>query len=195
MRQAQTEFFDGFNSPRLDVSWQWPMFSENRARVDAASGYLVLVPGVSLQSMDNTTEAVLAQRTGSGNYVATTLVDTRGLATGATAGLAAYSWREDAVGVTVGGGRVFVWHRDGKNQQTPATALLPDAPSVYLRMKVTDGEQFRFAFSINGRDWKDVGEAVTASNVEGAHVALTAGGAGARFDWLKITPARNAKEN
>jgi hypothetical protein len=63
-------------------------------------------------------------------------------------------------------------------------------------MTVTDGEQFRFAFSMNGRDWKEVGGAVQAGNVEGAHVALTAGGSpGARFDWLKITPARPAKEN
>jgi beta-xylosidase len=115
----------------------------------------------------------------------------------ATAGLAAYSWRDDAVGVTVGEGRVFVWRRDGKDQQTPATVAAPNTPSVYLRMTVTDGEQFRFAFSANGRDWKELGAAIQAGNVEGAHVALTAGGAGAgaRFDWLKITPIRSAKGN
>lgn len=196
-RPLQAEFFDGFTSPELDVSWQWPMSYETRARVDAASGFLMLVPGPGTDSTDDLTGAVLAQRTSSGNYVATTLVDTRELKGNASAGLAAYSWREGAVGVAIGGGNVFVWRRDGKDRQTPATLPAPASSSVYLRMTVSDGEQFRFAFSTNGRDWKEVGGVVQAGNVEGAHVALTAGGAaaGARFDWLKITPARPAKEN
>ena len=195
-RPAQTEFFDGFTKPELDASWQWPMFHETRARVDTASGFLMLVPGAGTESTDNVTGAVLAQRTSSGSYVAMTLVDTRGLKGNANAGLAAYSWRDDAVGVAVGEGSIFVWRRDGKDRQTPTTIPAPGAPSVYLRMTVTDGEQFRFAFSTNGRDWKELGGAVQAGNVEGAHVALTAGGQpGARFDWLKITPARPAKEN
>jgi hypothetical protein len=101
--------------------------------------------------------------------------------------VAAYSWRDAATGISVGGGRVFVWQRDGRNQQTPATATAPNAPFVYLRMTVTDGEQFRFTYSVNGRDWQELGGTVYA-NIEGAHVALTAGGAGARFDWVKITP-------
>jgi beta-xylosidase len=188
-RTAQTEFFDGFTSPQLDASWQWPMFSENGARIDAASGHLILVPvSSSLPSADPQTGAVLAQRTMSGNYVATTLLDARGLQGQASAGLAAYSWRNDAVGVSVGGGNIFVWRRDGKDRQTPAQAIAPSAPSIYLRMTVADGEQFRFAFSTNGRDWKELGGTIQAGNVEGAHVALIAGsGAGARFDWLKIT--------
>ncbi|MDT4896979.1 MAG: xylan 1,4-beta-xylosidase [Acidobacteriota bacterium] len=185
---ASMEFFDGFTNPELDASWQWPMQAKQTARVDVASGYLVLAPGGTPQNTDNLTGAVLAQRTSSGNYVATTVVDARGLTAGATAGLAAYSWRDAAVGITLGGGRVFVWHRDGQNQQTPAATPAPNAPLVYLRMTVTDGEQFRFTYSVNGRDWKELGEAVYASNIEGAHVALTAGGTGARFDWVKITP-------
>lgn len=184
-----TEFFDGFTSPQLDASWQWPMFSENGASVEAATGYLLLVPPAqSRESADYMTGAVLAQRTLSGNYVATTLLDTRALKGTASAGLAAYSWRDDAVGISVGGGNIFVWRRDGKDRQTPATTVAPSTPSLYLRMTVADGEQFRFAFSTNGRDWKELGGSVQASNVEGAHVALVAGGAtGARFDWLKIT--------
>jgi xylan 1,4-beta-xylosidase len=195
-RQAQTEFFDGFTAPELDASWQWPTSGENMARVNPATGYLMLVPRIETESTDNLTGAVLAQRTSSGNYVATTLVETRGLTGNGTAGLAAYSWRDDAVGVAIGEGRLFVWQRDGKQSKTPATTPQPQAASVYLRMTVSDGELFRFAFSTNGRDWQELGEAVKAGNVEGAHVALTAGGSGgARFDWVKITPVRQAKEN
>ena len=186
---VQMEFFDGFTTPQLDASWQWPMSVEQAARVEPSSGgYLVLTPN-DAKNADKLTGAVLGQRTSSGDYVATTLVDTRGMTMEAQAGLAAYSWREEAVGVTVGGGRIFVWRREGKDQRVPATTTAPNAPSVYLRMTVTGGEQFRFAFSANGRDWKELGGTVQGSHVEGAHIALTAGGAGtnARFDWVKIS--------
>jgi beta-xylosidase len=189
---AQVEFFDGFTQPQLDASWQWPTSGVQGSRVDAApGGYLVLTPGA--QNADKFTGAVLAQRASSGDYVATTLVDTRSLAAGTSAGLSAYSWRDDAIGISIGEGRVFVWRRDGKDQQTSAETVAPNATSIYLRMTVTGGEEFRFAFSANGRDWKELGGAVQAGNVEGAHIALTAGGAagtGAKFDWIKIRPAR-----
>lgn len=184
---ARAEFFDGFNAPQLDASWQWPMFGEQSARVEPASGgFLVLTPGRA-QVADKLTGAVLAQRASSGDYVATTLIDTRGLAAGGSAGLAAYGWREEAIGVSVSDGRIFVWRREGKDQRTPVESQAPNASSVYLRMIVTGGEQFRFAYSMNGRDWKELGAPVQGSHIEGAHVALTAGGAAARFDWVKIT--------
>jgi beta-xylosidase len=187
---TRAEFFDGFTRPQLEASWQWPMSGEQAARVEATSGgFLVLTPGSSsTQTADKLTGAVLGQRACSGDYVATTLVDTRGMAAGANAGLAAYSWRKGAVGLSVGGGRIFVWRREGKDQRTPAETIVPNAASVYLRMTATNGEQFRFAFSLNGRDWKELGGTVQGSHVEGAHIALTAGGTGARFDWVKITP-------
>jgi beta-xylosidase len=195
-RSNQAEFFDGFTVSALDVSWQWPMSNEQTASVDVASGHLVLAPA-GAQSADALTGAVLGQRSISGDYVATTVVSTRGLEAGAQAGLAAYSWREEAVGVAIGGGRIFVWRREGKDQQTPASQPAPNAQAIYLRMSVTGGEQFRFAYSVNGRDWKQLGEAVAGSHVEGAHITLTVGGTtrGARFDWLKITPARTEKKD
>jgi xylan 1,4-beta-xylosidase len=191
-RPSQTEFFDGFTSAQMDASWQWPMSGEQTARVDTTTGFLILAPAPALKNRDDLTGAVLAQRSTSGDYVAMTLMDTRELGAGASAGLAAYGWRDNAVGVTVGGGHVSVWRRDGRDRQTRATAPTPpNAPSIYLRMTVTQGEQFRFAYSANGRDWNELGGAVKAGNIEGAHVALTAGGAGrARFDWIKITPGK-----
>ncbi|MCA1850442.1 MAG: hypothetical protein LC672_05205, partial [Acidobacteria bacterium] len=167
---------------------------EQSARVDAESGHLVLAPG-GAQSTDKLTAAVLGQRAVSGDYVATTLVETRAMAAGAHAGLAAYSWRWGAVGVSVGSGRVFAWRREGKDEKTHATADASGATSVYLRMTAKGGEHFSFAYSTNGRDWRELGGAVQGSHVEGAHVALTAGGAGARFGWLRITPARPAKRD
>jgi beta-xylosidase len=190
------EFFDGFTSPQLDASWRWPMSGEQTMRVETASGHLVLTPGAAAGA-DKLAGAVLAQRASSGDYVATTVVDARGLTAGAHAGLAVYGWREEAIGVSVGGGNVFVWRREGKEQVTPATTPLPNAPTVYLRMTAAGGEQFRFAFSTNGRDWRELGGIVLGSYIEGAHVALTAGGEGAaaRFDWVKIKRARPAAKS
>ena len=188
---SPAEFFDDFAAAELDASWQWPMDSQQVTRVETSSGQLVLQPAAS-QSVDDLTSAVLAQRTIAGDYVATTLVDTRALGMKGRAGLSAYSWRGHAVGVSVGGGRVFAWRREGRELQTPATAAAPAATSLYLRMTVRDGEQFRFAYSTDGREWKELGGAVNASDLEGARVALVVGGATAtaRFDWLRVTPEK-----
>ncbi|HKQ54210.1 MAG TPA: hypothetical protein VJT74_17670, partial [Pyrinomonadaceae bacterium] len=185
-----SEFFDDFKAAELDASWQWPMESQQVTRVETSSGRLVLQPAAS-QSDDDLTSAVLAQRTVSGDYVATTLVDTRALGVKGRAGLSAYSWRGRAVGISVGGGRVFAWRREGRELQTRATENAPAANQLYLRMTVKDGEQFRFAYSTDGREWKELGGAINAGDLEGARVALVAGGATAtaRFDWLRVTQA------
>jgi xylan 1,4-beta-xylosidase len=190
------EFFDDFTAALLDASWQWPMNSQQSARVDASLGQLILQPGAA-ESQDELTAAVLARRASSGDYVATTLVDTRGLGAAGRAGLSVYSWRTDAVGISAGAGRVIVWRREGRERQTPVATTALAAASVYLRVTVRDGERFRFSYSADGREWKELGGTVNASNLEGAHVALTAGGtnATARFDWLRVTPAAAAQKN
>jgi hypothetical protein len=65
---------------------------------------------------------------------------------------------------------------------------VPPSDVLYLRMKAEGGESYRFAFSVDGRDWTDVGGAVEGRHIEGARVALTAAGGAARFDWVKVTP-------
>ena len=71
-----------------------------------------------------------------------------------------------------------------------ASADAPRSEAVYLRLTAEGGERYRFAFSANGRDWTELGGAVEGGYVEGARVALTAGGGPARFDWVKITPIK-----
>ncbi|HEX8474677.1 MAG TPA: family 43 glycosylhydrolase [Pyrinomonadaceae bacterium] len=192
----ETTFYDGFSKPELSAVWQWPMMHRQSARIDVLSeGHLLLAPLASAPP-DEWTGAVLARRTTSGDYTATTLVDMKGMTTGVRAGLAAYSWRDAAVGVAVGSGKVSVWRREGRSQQRLATANAPAAQSVYLRMIATDGERYRFAFSDNGRDWTELGEPVDGSYIEGARVALTTGGgsgAVGRFDWIRIAPAHPEK--
>jgi beta-xylosidase len=190
----EAEFFDGFTTAQLNPEWQWPMSNAQTARVVVeGGGHLVLEPSKGAAS-DELTGAVVARRTTSGDYVATTLVNTRDMAATARAGLFAYSWREWALGVAFGGGKVTVWRREGRDERRLATADSPDSPVVYLRMAAEGGEHYRFAFSANGRDWKELGEPVDGGYIEGARVALAAGGGAARFDWIKVTPAKASKK-
>lgn len=186
----EVEFYDGFNRPELNAIWQWPMKHRQSARIEMqAEGQLVLTPLSKVLVPDDWTGAVLARRTTSGDYTATTLVETRHMSASNAAGLAAYSWRDAAVGISVGSGRVFVWRREGEKRQTLATADAPGAKSVFLRMTASDGEQYRFAFGDNGRDWTELGGAVDGAHIEGARVALTAAcGTIGRFDWIRIAP-------
>ena len=199
----EAEVFDGFDAPALDLEWQWPMFVRQRtslvARLDAPPdappehSMLVLAP-VSNPKNDEIAGAVLARKTVSGDYTATARVFAHGVSPLASAGLAAYSWRDAAVGIALGGGRVTVWRREGKEQKTVASADAPKSEFVQLRMTAEGGESYRFSFSADGREWTQVGADVNGSHVEGSRVALTAGGrapgASAAFDWVQITPRR-----
>jgi xylan 1,4-beta-xylosidase len=179
------EFFDGFNDARLNPEWQWPMNNEQTARVEVAGGgHLVLEPAGDVA--DTLTGAVVARRTTSGDYVATALVDTRGMSGRARAGLAVYGWRDASNGIATGGGKISVWRREGKDERVVASADAPQSEVIYLLMTAEGGERYRFAFSANGRDWKELGGAVDGGYIESARVALTAGGGAARFDWVKI---------
>jgi hypothetical protein len=62
-----------------------------------------------------------------------------------------------------------------------------------LDVSAAGGETYRFAYSADGREWKELGGAVAGAHIEGAHFALTVGGpAGARgaFDWIRVTPRK-----
>jgi xylan 1,4-beta-xylosidase len=182
------EFFDGFDGPALGPEWQWPTNNAPTVQFDAGrGGHLTLAP--SARSMtDEFVGAVVARRTSSGDYTVTALADLKGAPTAARAGLSAYGWRDNALGVSAGGGKIYVWRREGKEARRVAEVTVPPADSLYLRMKAEGGERYRFAYSADGREWTDVGGEVDGSYIEGVRVALTAAGGPARFDWVKVTP-------
>jgi xylan 1,4-beta-xylosidase len=192
-RDSKAEFFEGFTSPQLGPEWQWPLVLSQSFSIEREGGLLNLAPRAGTTPnprADEYADAVVARRTTSGDYVATTLISTRGMSASARAGLSAYAWRGWAVGIAAGGGRVTVWRREGdnmkRNLRVMAEADAPPTGALYLRMTAEGGERYRFAFSSNGRDWTDVGGAIDAGYIEGARVALTASGGAARFDWIKV---------
>ncbi len=211
-------FFDGFNSARLEATWQWPMFGGQSVNIEAAAGGYLLLTSHTGKSEDFTS-AILAQPTTSGDYVATTLIDLRSMPQGARAGLAAYGWGgaarggrgggrwraalgasggpPAARGGAVGGGKIVVWRREEKTLTMPFKVDAPQASAIFLRMTARGGERYRFAYSTDGRVWTQLGEPVGGSYIEAVRVALTASGtpgSTARFDWLRITPAHPAGE-
>jgi xylan 1,4-beta-xylosidase len=187
-------WLEEFTDARNAALWSYPLGSEQKFLLE--NGFVLLAPAENAKdAAEKNPELVLAQRTVSGDYTATTRIDVSGLRTNESAGLSAYSWRTNAVGVSVGGGggRIFTWRREGGKQTEIASAQMPkDAKAIYLRIKAADGEFYNFAFSADGENWREIGERVAESGVEGARVALiySNGGAsaipGARFDWLRV---------
>ncbi|MBA3514463.1 MAG: family 43 glycosylhydrolase [Pyrinomonadaceae bacterium] len=195
--KSKTEFFDGFNATQLGLEWRWPMFFEQDARVQVAGGgYLILQSRNGAQN-DEWTGTVAARRIESGDFVATTLAEAGAASARSRAGLSVYSWRDRSIGIVVGGSKVMLWSREGKDAQTLATIESPHAGALYLRMTAKKGELYRFSYSADGRDWTELGNPVNGSHIEGAHVALTGSGAPnavARFDWIRITPTLTEKK-
>jgi xylan 1,4-beta-xylosidase len=195
--RAGLRFFDDFLSPTLRPGWQWPQGNVPDFRIER--GQLLLSP--TTDAANDPTAAVLARTTTGGDYVATAVVDPRGLKANETAGLSAYGDSDNSLGVAVNaGGGVIVW-RSQKDKPTQETVVTDVATCrrrlVYLRMTARDGHLYRFAVSCDGRAWTDAGEEIEGDYLppwdRGVRVALVAGGARgatARFDSLRIEPSR-----
>jgi xylan 1,4-beta-xylosidase len=190
-RDSKASFFDDFDRRTLKPGWQWPQMNEPLIQIEEERGGRLRLSPASGQAKDPIS-AVLSQPSTSADYVATTLVDLSGMKQGALAGLSAYNGREDALGVLAGAGKILIYKREAKKHQILTTMSAPAATLLYLRMKVQDGSSYSFAYSLDGREWKEIGDSVNGAYMEGIRVALTAGGiegASAKFEWLRITPA------
>ena len=202
-QEVVRNFFDDFTAAALHPLWQWPQANVPVFRIEPArGGRLVLSP--SGEADGDPSAAVLARPTTSGEYVATAVVDLRGMRGSENAGLSAYGDAENALGVSVDrGGGVLVWRREKKALNMKAQGSVQASPrrrgpeSAHLRMTVRDGHRYRFAVSEDGRAWRDVGEEMDGAYLppwdRGVRVALVAGGvrgAAGRFDSLRVEPLR-----
>jgi xylan 1,4-beta-xylosidase len=172
-------FSDEFDSSLLGPVYQFPT---------AIPPDLSLKGGTIALGNPEASEAVIATRTVSGNYEASTRIKWAGAGADEVVSLSAYSWRQNAVGVSVNLGKVSAWRRENGNQMVSASTDIPTDTDIYLRMAARDAEFFQFAYSTDGKVWIHLGKPVPGSHVEGARVALLHAGKGqsARFDWLKI---------
>ena len=178
-QEKSLNFIDEFDNSILSPNYQLPF---------APSETIYLKSGTLAFGASDTSEAVVATRTVSGDYSATVLIKNASASADEIVGLSAYSWRGNAVGIAIGAGQVFAWRREDNKQEIAASADVSTAQNIYLRMTVTGGELYQFAYSLDDKSWTDLGKPVVGSQVEGARVALTHVGKAreARFDWLKI---------
>jgi beta-xylosidase len=197
-RNLEDKFTDDFNAPRLLPGWQWPQASEPVMKIEhARGGWLVLSPKPFGMAESSFVGGVVARSTTVGNYVATTLLDTRMKSNEAMGGLSAYGDAENALGVAVGAGKVIVWKLEKNSEERIELMDAPRGARTFIRMTARDGYRYRFAVSNDGRNWKDAGGEVDGSYLppwdRGVRVALTinrVANAQARFDWLRIMPSR-----
>jgi hypothetical protein len=141
---------------------------------------------------------VLGVKTTTGDYTATTSLETRELKPGVSAGLSAFGDMANALGIVFDGDNLTIWRRQRNKTEFATTNAVPRSARIYFRMTASDGHRFRFAFSEDGRNWQTVGQDIDLEGNylppwdRGVRVALTVGGnesAFAKFDWLRIAPA------
>ena len=139
---------DEFAGPALGLAWQWPI--EDKPRFALRGGRL------QLTAHPDKGGAALGRHTLTAAYTATTTLLAPGtLPVGSTAGLAAIGDPKNTLALTAGGGKLQLWERrDGKQRVLAETALpAAAARAVQLRVQVREGNQYRFAWSTDGRTW------------------------------------------
>ncbi|MCC9135354.1 family 43 glycosylhydrolase [Pontibacter silvestris] len=183
---------DEFNTSGLSQEWQWLLNKLPQYSIKSGNnGQLVLHA-----SPDNI-GSVVAQRTKSADYSATTAIDKNSLQNGTMAGLAAIGDNENAVGIAVTNGDIIIWTTKSNITTTIAKTAAPASTNL-LRLKLSseNGEQMQFAWSTDGKQWNTLQDAdsVDASYLppwdRGVRVGLTVKGpsaATATFDWFRIT--------
>jgi xylan 1,4-beta-xylosidase len=139
----KTTFNDKFKGRTLDKSWQWSVFQKPVKNV--AKGAL------HLNALPVTSGAFIGQKTMSGDYQATTVINTN--KTTASAGVAAIGDQENIITIFYSKGKVvLVQVKRGKEAELASTPV--DAgKKLYLRMQAREGKLFSFSYSTNGKHY------------------------------------------
>jgi xylan 1,4-beta-xylosidase len=191
------EFFDDFTNSTLKPVWQWPVNNPPVKKLGIEQAGRLLLSSAPGRAGD-LVGAVLGKATTAGDYVATTLLDAGSLRPGVQAGLSAFGDSANALGLSVGEGKVTLWRRQKGKHENLATTEVPATKQIYLRLTARQGHKFHFAVSGEGRDWRNIGPDIDLEGKylppwdRGIRVALLVGGiegASASFDWLRIVPS------
>jgi xylan 1,4-beta-xylosidase len=188
------EFSDNFSVPKLKPQWQWPQNNEPRVRVSGGKLYL----SSSTTNRDAFGASIIAVKTSTGDYTATTQLDVKSVGIGETAGLSAFGDRENALGVSLRGNQLFVWKRQRNKHETLSTNSAPVGETIFLRMNTSGGHKFSFSASADGQEWKPLGGNIDVEGNylppwdRGIRVALVAGGENpsVEFRSLRVMPAK-----
>ncbi|MEO5803456.1 MAG: xylosidase, partial [Verrucomicrobiota bacterium] len=191
-QKTNAEFVDDFATTNLNLRWQWPHAIERSMKIE--KGELILTSPTTRS--DELFGSIAALQTTTADYAATTLINTRDLKPGTQVGLFAFGDLENALGITLGDGKVTLRRAQKNKTETLGSMIAPSSAKIYLRMEAKEGHIFHFSVW-DGKNWKTVGE---KSDLEGNYlppwdrgvrIALTVGGtenAVAKFDLLRVVP-------
>jgi xylan 1,4-beta-xylosidase len=151
-REQPPTTVDEFDALQLDPRWQWPW--DHSPQRSLREGVLTI--RASGRDPADAAETIVARPALTGDYVAVARVQ-RPSNPAAFAGLSVYGNHDNAIGLSLSGGRAILWRRQKGTQQTLATADSPGPNAVHLRVTATAGARFQFALSADGRTWQALG--------------------------------------
>lgn len=195
---------DDFDAPQLGLQWQWqadprPDWCSLAARPGALRLSAVTASG-SVGYYD--APQLLLQKFPAPAFTVTTLLDFSAACGGDEAGLMVFGYSYAWIGLRrTGSGLLLVQltHLDAHQRSRPVESAALGAPSdkIFLRVTVSSGAQYLFAFSVDGAKFTPAGEKfqATAGKWVGAKVGLFASAGGgpavgghADFDFFRVTP-------
>ncbi len=177
---------DSFNSNILSPQWSKPFFDNGLSNLNG--GLLFITP--TNATNNKSSESVVAQRSLSNEFSASAQINFRQIRDENSLGISIYSWRDNAIGISVGKGEVFVWQRENGKENKLASSELPKGrKNITLRI---DSSQtgFSFSYKFDEGNWQFVKNKVKNERLEGGRIALIEKGKSnnskAGFDWFKI---------
>lgn len=179
-QHVQLSVKDNFAEATLAPSWGWPQNNEPVYKLGTGKGGLELSPRPAFAT--NLLGAILSQRTISGDYAATTVVDISDVQVGTYVGIAAIGDAANAVGLAMGDGKLVLWRVQKGVHQKITSVDAPKLDQIHLRVSARAGHIFHFAFSTDGQQWTPVGGRQAGDQLppwdRGLRVGLTVGGVG-----------------
>ncbi|WP_245326262.1 family 43 glycosylhydrolase [Hymenobacter wooponensis] len=139
---------ENFMGNTLAGSWQWPI--GRQPEVGVSDGQLLLTASATGLG------SIVAQRTFTATYKATTSLAASSLEPGTFAGLCAIGDPDNALALVTGDNSLQVWHVKGGTHQTLSKIDLPDCQTLNLRLEAWGGQRFRFTYNIDGAAWQPV---------------------------------------
>ncbi len=181
---------DEFTQNTLTAGWQWPVNQKPAFQLKPTSNGQLTV-----KASPEAIGTVFAQRTLTGDYTTTTLLNKSNLANGVTAGLAAIGDHSNAVGLSVSKGDLVLWSVKEGKVTTLDKIPAPTENTIQLKLSARQGDKLEFAWSTNGTAWNQMnkGLAIDAAYLppwdRGVRTGLFAKGpanTSATFDWFKV---------
>ena len=181
---------DEFNENKLSAQWTQVLTNFNLAKV--SNGYLQFAPTKVQINKEKSSVTVISERIVSGNYAATAKIDFANLKTDESAGIAAYNWRGNSVGIGIKSGKIFTWQaKDGDEKEISSVDLPEKLKKIQLKITAENATNYDFYFSPDdGKNWQKLGGTIDGKLVNGGRISLIYEGKSpnpnAKFDWIRV---------